>query len=563
MPALSLKITARLILSFVLVLLVTISITAVALWRLHAGHALTDYLVTRKLGNQQLAADWLGAVNLNGVRALAIAKSDSLELEQYFADKMKSGDTAAADFGAALRASASTPQERQELAAIVEAGRRVDVVRAEVFRLKAGGKTQQVEKQVLTAMEPVLIAYQKAIQTLLTEQKIQASALVAESEAMYRRSVGLLIGLGLTGILFGALSATILIRGIVRPLKRAIGIAAEVASGRLDTVVADQRQDEIGALLRSLSNMTQSLAGTVSKVRHEIAKIDATADEMAHENAELAARSEAQARALADVAVAVGQLTESVQRNTGSARHADRLAVAASHEALQGGREIAQLAFTMHHIVDSAAQMGQIIGVIDGIAFQTNILALNAAVEAARAGTQGRGFAIVAAEVRSLAQRSTAAAKEIKDLIATSVTQAAAGNESVLQSGRTIAALVESSRQVTQVVSEISKASRHQERALQQVNYAVTDIDCATRDNLALVEQVGANANALHRQSGTLRAAIDFFVGDAVAAAAVSLEKLSATISTNTAGAHAAFKPARVGALVRRERATPALAPSK
>ena len=231
------------------------------------------------------------------------------------------------------------------------------------------------------------------------------------------------------------------------------------------------------------------------------------------------------------------------------------------HEALKGGHEIGQVVNTMRHIVDSAAQMGHIIGVIDAIAFQTNILALNAAVEAARAGKQGRGFAVVAAEVRSLAQRSATAAKEIKTLIATSVAQAAAGNDSVLQTGRTIAALVESSRQATHVVSQISEASRHQERDLQQVNQAVADIDRATRDNLALVEQAVANADALHRQSQALRAAIDFFAESAATSANVTRPTSSRTKTTGPIGAvEAAHPPARLIANPGRARGTPRIA---
>ncbi|GAA4020618.1 methyl-accepting chemotaxis protein [Actimicrobium antarcticum] len=511
MPTYQFNITTRLILSFATVLLVMAAITAVALWRLQAAYDMTDYLVNRKLATQQLAADWLGAVSLNSVRAIAIAKSDSLELEEYFASQLSVGDKEIAVLRTALQGSAITAEETALLAAIDLQRSRYLAVRTEVFKLKSIGKTQDVEQQVKRNMEPAQLASLQGIRQVLDNQKIQAKQIADDSERLYRTSILLLIGLGVLSIALGVLCAWLLIRSLVRPLRHAIGIAAQVASGDLAIESQPRRGDEVGALLMSLEQMAASLAGTVGNVRHGIVAMDATAQQMSIDNVHLSDRTVLQAESLQDAASSIEQLSAAVRQNAASALQANGLATSAADNANQGGQQIGQLVTTMTSIAKSSARMGDIIGVIDGIAFQTNILALNAAVEAARAGDHGRGFAVVAAEVRALAQRSAAAAREIKALIQQSVDCVTLGSRHVHSAGQTIDAIVTSSREVATIVGQITDASHQQHIGIEQVNLAVAEIDAATQQNAALVREAAANAAELQRQSQQLRAAIGFF----------------------------------------------------
>jgi methyl-accepting chemotaxis protein len=511
-----LNIAMRLVLSFLIVLLVMIAITAVSLWRLQAAHQMTDYLVNRKLANQLQVADWLGAASLNGVRANASAKSDSLELSEFFSSQVIVGDKEISAFSAHMQISATTTEEKAELAAIDQLQASYLAARDDVFKLKAVGRTLDVEQQLNTKMAPAQEALLQGIRQLLDSQKTQARAMAANSDQLYRNSLLLLNGLGAVGILIAVMAAWLLIRTLVLPLRYAVSIAARVASGDLTVETHTRRTDEIGTLLQSLQQMTASLAGTVGDVRRGIVAIDSTAQQMAQENAHLSDRTESQAGALQEAASSIEQLAATVRQNASSALQARTLASAAAGHASRGGQEIEQLMASMTSIVAGSGRMGDIIGVIDGIAFQTNILALNAAVEAARAGEHGRGFAVVASEVRALAQRSAAAAREIKDLIELSAERATIGSRNVMSAGQTIADIVASSQQVADLISQITDASRQQQLGIEQVNQAVAEIDAATQKNAELVQEAVANASALRQQSEQLREAIDFFTEPSV-----------------------------------------------
>jgi len=287
---------------------------------------------------------------------------------------------------------------------------------------------------------------------------------------------------------------------VVRPLEQAVQLAQQVADGQLHGTISHQRDDEIGKLLDALSHMTQRLAHTVRQVRDGAQRIDHSSREIAAGNLDLSQRTEHQAGALEETASAMVELTQAVRANSGNAQEANALAVSATAVADKGGVVVAQVVATMHNIDEFARRIVDITGVIDGIAFQTNILALNAAVEAARAGEQGRGFAVVATEVRNLAQRSAVAAKEIKELINESAQQIAGGSALATEAGATMTEIVAQVGKVADIIAAISSASSLQQQGIEQVNAAICEMDGVTQQNATLVEQATAAAQAMQEQ---------------------------------------------------------------
>ncbi len=312
-----------------------------------------------------------------------------------------------------------------------------------------------------------------------------------------------------------------------RRVEQSRGVAERVRDGDLTVPVVDTARDEFSPLLGALGDMQQALTRVVSTVREGSDSVATASAEIAQGNNDLSARTEQQASALEETAASMDELGATVRQNADNAQQASQFAQAASDVATRGGEVVSQVVDTMRGIDRSSSKIAEIIGVIDGIAFQTNILALNAAVEAARAGEQGRGFAVVAGEVRSLAQRSASAAKEIKELITASVAQVQSGTALVDRAGATMTEVVDSIRRVTDVVSEISVASREQSAGVSQVGEAVTQMDQATQQNAALVEQSAAAANALRSQAEQLVEAVAVFrVGGLADGAAARLQRL-------------------------------------
>ena len=338
-----------------------------------------------------------------------------------------------------------------------------------------------------------------------------AIAMDEENAAAYRQATTtMLITLVLTLVL-GALAVTSLIRSITRPLDDAVNMAQTVAAGDLCTEVEARTADEIGDLLRALKLMQGNLANIVGKVRAGTETIHVAATEIASGNQDLSNRTEEQASQLEETASSMVELTTTVQHNSDNAAQACQLANAASEVAQRGGEAVEQMVRTMGEINESSRKIVDIIAVIDGIAFQTNILALNAAVEAARAGEQGRGFAVVASEVRNLAQRSAAAAKEIKELIGASVARVEAGSQLVGQAGTTMSEVVTSVDRVKDVIGEISSASMEQKAGIEQISNAISTMDSVTQQNAALVEEAAAAAEALEEQVASLSEAVSIF----------------------------------------------------
>jgi methyl-accepting chemotaxis protein len=358
----------------------------------------------------------------------------------------------------------------------------------------------------------------------------------AEADAAYRNARSWMAILSVAAVLLGSVLAWLATRSITAPIGRAVDVARAVAGGDLCARIEVTSRDETGQLMQSLKDMTDGLATIVAEVRGGTDAIATASGQIASGNMDLSSRTEQQAGSLEETASSMEELTSTVKQNADNAQQANQLAVTASDIAVRGGEVVSEVVDTMASINESSRKVVDIISVIDGIAFQTNILALNAAVEAARAGEQGRGFAVVASEVRNLAQRSAAAAKEIKTLIGDSVEKVEAGSKLVNQAGSTMKEVVDSVRRVTDIMGEITAASREQSAGIEQVNQAIAQMDQVTQQNAALVEEAAAAAGSLQDQSGKLAQVVSVFKLDGMqAASSVATSPVLRQVMGNTA----------------------------
>ena len=523
--------------AFSMLLLVIGIIAGVAIWRIHASDGITRDLVEDKLAKQLLASDLLGATQLNGLRMMSIARSDSLELADLYQEQLTRGEKKAADIARALAALPMSAQEQALLKSASEAKAGAAAVAAEVMRAKDQGRTQEVEALLSSKLEPLVKRHTDSLQALLDDESQRARALVAQSSSASATSRALLAMLGVAALAAGAVLAWQLTRDIVHPLRQAVALAEQVATGDLRAAIRHRRGDEIGRLFDALNAMTASMAATLDKVMSGALAIDRASAEIAAGNLDLSQRTERQAGTLEDTAASMDELTVAVRRNSANAADANRLARSASDVALAGGQAVAQMTSKMETIEASAARIADITGVIDSLAFQTNILALNAAVEAARAGEAGRGFAVVATEVRALAQRSTTAAGDIKKLIADSNEQIASGTALAGVAGATMTDIVGGVQELSAILAAIDAASAEQAQGIEQVGRAITEMDGATRQNAALVEQAAAAAESMREQAGSLSALVRTFKvkaearGGTAAAGKTRLDNASGTIA--------------------------------
>ena len=388
---------------------------------------------------------------------------------------------------------------------------------------------------LLKEVNPATAKWQDAIRdfTNLQEEK-NASDEEAAAHA-YQAALFLMISITLLAVICGGLVAWFTSRSIVTPISVAVDLAKTVAQGDLTSEIQVNSTDETGQLMQALKEMNGNLIDIVSKVRVGTETIHTAATEIASGNLDLSSRTEEQAGALEETASSMEELTSTVKHNTDNARQANQLAISASEVAAKGGAVVNEVVHTMGAINASSKKIVDIIGVIDGIAFQTNILALNAAVEAARAGEQGRGFAVVASEVRNLAQRSAGAAKEIKTLIGDSVEQVEIGSRLVDQAGSTMDSVVSSIKNVTDIMGEMSLASQEQTSGIEQINHAVTQMDEVTQQNAALVEEAAAAAASLEEQAQVLTQIVSVFKIPGVHAGFVPAPKTNGRVAPASA----------------------------
>ncbi len=360
--------------------------------------------------------------------------------------------------------------------------------------------------------------------------------LTSDFDRLHKIILWLVIGQMVVQVILFFLIRWVVRRIVIRPLDEAVEAASRIAEGDLAATIESHSRDEAGQLLQALKDMNQSLGGIVSLVRSSTDMITTASRQIAAGNSDLSQRTEAQASSLEETASNMENLTVTVRQNADFAKQANQLATKASDVAVTGGQMVGDVVETMASISASSKKIVDIIAVIEGIAFQTNILALNAAVEAARAGEQGRGFAVVAAEVRNLAQRSAAAAKEIKTLIDDSVSKVAVGAKQVDQAGATMKEIVAAVSRVTDIMSKIAAASNEQSEGIEQVNQAILAMDEVTQQNAALVEEASAAAEAMQQQAVTLLEAVSIFKLDGgTASAAQATAKREATPQLSTA----------------------------
>ena len=383
--------------------------------------------------------------------------------------------------------------------------------RDRTMALAASGDFDLAIKNATVVATPKFDAAHASLFKLLELRRDSAAAEYAHAENQFQTTLTMTIAALVAGVLIAILIGYLLVRAIVGPLNKAIEAANRVASGDLTGEIEVDSTNELGRLLQALKSMNDSLLDLVGKVRNSNESISTASREIASGNLDLSQRTEEQASSLEETASSLEELTSTVRQNAENARQANQLAVGASEVAYKGGTVVGQVVQTMSSINDSSKKIVEIISVIDGIAFQTNILALNAAVEAARAGEQGRGFAVVATEVRTLAQRSAAAAKEIKGLINDSVAKVDEGTKLVDEAGVTMEEIVTAVKRVTDIMSEISAASQEQSSGIEQINQAVTQMDEATQQNAALVEEASAAAESMKEQAHVLTQVVSRF----------------------------------------------------
>jgi methyl-accepting chemotaxis protein len=511
----SLRISHKLWLSVACVVVALIAIITASGYRSAQTQAEADALTKEMTLRVQTATRWAGLTETNAARTLALSLSNESAVAQAFKEQIPATSAQISELQKRLEGLDLSPADRAQMQRIAEARKAMIDLRGQAAKLKEGGSQEEAVRLVQQSYIPAVATYLGTLRDFVQMQERAAEEQLAEMAASRMLTVKLAAGAVAVLLLGIVAGAYLLIGSIQRPLAEANAMAARIAGGDLRSDGAEAtRGDEFGELLRSLASMRQALA----RMRQSTDSITVASAEIATGNQDLSARTEQTSSNLQETAAAMEEFTSTIQQSAGSASTASQLAGSASEVARRGGTVVTEVVSTMDDIQQSSRKIADIIGVIDGIAFQTNILALNAAVEAARAGEQGRGFAVVAGEVRSLAQRSADAAKEIKGLIGTSVERVESGSRLVHDAGATMAEIVQSVQRVVDMIGEITAASAEQSAGISQVNQAVGQLDQMTQQNAALVEQSAAAAQSLREQADHLAHVVSAFRTDGSAA---------------------------------------------
>ncbi|MDX8120467.1 methyl-accepting chemotaxis protein [Janthinobacterium sp. GMG2] len=507
-----LKISTRLAFSFGLIIVLLIMVAFVSITRIRNINASTEKILNDRYVKVMLSNAIQSEVNIQA-RLLSIAiigANDADEVSSSVA-KVQASVKKNVELLARLKVLVNTPKGQELFQAVANGHEGYGKTRDANIKLLQEGKSETAGIFLLTQLR---YPQEKFLTALAAMASFQESLMESEGKqagADGRMAIILSLSLSIAATAIAITLAILISRSISRPIAEAVKVAQRVAAGDLSVTIDARGNDETGLLLRALKEMNDNLQGIVARVRHGTDAIAHGSREIASGNMDLSSRTEQQASSLEETASSMEELTSTVKQNGENARQANQMAQSASSVASKGGQVVAEVITTMDSINASSKKIVDIIGVIDGIAFQTNILALNAAVEAARAGEQGRGFAVVATEVRNLAHRSASAAKEIKILIDDSVHQVNLGSSLVNQAGSTMEEIVSSVRRVTDIMAEITSASNEQETGIEQINQAITEMDAVTQQNAALVEEAAAASEALQDQAGILAEAVSVF----------------------------------------------------
>ena len=498
----NLRIGARLGLAFGIVLLITAVMALTGVWRLGILKDQAHALAYTEVERSSLAQKWVENIRINWVRtSAALHASDAVHVTTLQKD-MDATSKLISDLQKQLEPLITDDAGKALFADIGKLRELYRGPRTDLMKKKLAG--EDVNAAVETTLLPLATNYLKSLDTLMDHMEDQLKDGVAKTEAV-ANSGQWILGVGaILSAVIGLTLAALATRSITGPIQHAVKSAQAISEGDLTIHIQPNGSDEAADMMQALLGMRDNLAHMVGGVRVSAEGVSSASSEIAQGNNDLSARTEQQASALQQTAASMEELSATVRQNADSAAQANQLAMTASAVAVRGGEVVSQVVETMKGINEASKKIADIISVIDGIAFQTNILALNAAVEAARAGEQGRGFAVVASEVRALAGRSAEAAKEIKQLIGTSVQRVEHGSALVDQAGTTMSEVVEAIRRVTNIVGEISAASGEQASGVTQVGNAVTQMDQATQQNAALVEEMAAAASSLRSQARAL-----------------------------------------------------------
>ena len=436
--------------------------------------------------------------------------TDADDLKKEF-PKLEAGARIITESTEKLSKTVATPEAKASMKTLIELRQKYAKYQNEFTNLAKESRTEEAKTTLQYVLQPVYISYNDEIEKLIVHQSQIMDKASQQSNKYAQQTVWLVLVITVSAVVLAALLGTLTLRSITRPLKDAVVIAQKVADGDLTSNIHTEATDETGQLLEALRAMNDGLVDIVSQVRQGTETIVTASNEIASGNLDLSIRTEQQATSLEKTSTSMENFTRAIRDNADKAQQANKMAIVATQNAVEGGQVVSEVVMTMDSINASSKKIVDIISVIDGIAFQTNILALNAAVEAARAGEQGRGFAVVASEVRSLAQRSAAAAKEIKTLIDHSVENVSIGSKLVNKAGSTMQTVVASIQNVTQVIGEINHASADQISGIEEASLSIAQMDEVTQQNAALVEQAAAAAGSMKDQANNLSVIVSRF----------------------------------------------------